>query len=271
MWVHRAWRALVPGSGDWSLASYGRLCTAVEGNTTFYALPTAATVRRWAETAPETLRISFKVPREVSHDAGLRGPLPEMREFLARLSPLSDRMGPHFVQLPASFGPDRLGDLDRFLRRLPCERAWSVEVRHPGYFTEPDASRLDDLLRERGVERVMLDSAALFAGPCETPDEVDTWRRKPRLAVRPVITNRHALIRFIGQNDPLADVAFWEPWAQRAAAWLADGNDVTFFAHTPDNVASPRVAREFHAAVSRLVTGVATLPSPQDEGQAQLW
>lgn len=271
MWMHRPWRALVPGTGDWSLAAYGRLCTAVEGNTTFYALPTTATVERWAEAAPGTLRFSFKVPREVSHDAGLRGPLPEMREFLARLAPLRDRLGPHFVQLPASFGPDRLGDLERFLRRLPADLAWSVEVRHPGYFAEPESSRLDDVLHRTGVERVILDSTALFSGPCETPDEIDTWRRKPHLPVRPAITGRHALIRFIGQNDPAANVPFWQPWARQAAEWLTSGQDVTFFAHSPDNVWSPVVAREFHHAVSRLVPDLAPLPSPGDAGQARLW
>ncbi|MDG2112711.1 MAG: DUF72 domain-containing protein, partial [Actinomycetota bacterium] len=54
MWVNRDWvgrqfPADTPRGRE--LAAYSRWCTAVEGNTTFYAVPGEAAVARWAEQA----------------------------------------------------------------------------------------------------------------------------------------------------------------------------------------------------------------------------
>jgi len=75
MWAHAAWRGrFLPADlrREEQLAAYGSWCTAVEGNTTAYGLPSPATVAAWAEGAPSDLRFLFKLPQAITHQGRLR-------------------------------------------------------------------------------------------------------------------------------------------------------------------------------------------------------
>jgi uncharacterized protein YecE (DUF72 family) len=243
---------------------YATWCTAVEANTTFYALPDASTVARWRDRTPEVFRFVCKLPRTVTHDRRLRGAAAEVAEFCARLAPLRERLGPTVVQLPASFGPGDLPVLAAFLASLDPEWDWAVEVRHPAFFDGgPSGRDLNELLAGHGADRVVLDSRALFAGPASTPAEVEAFARKPRLPVRPIATAAHPIVRFIGQSDPEANPPFWEPWVATVARWLDEGREPVVFVHTPDNAVSPALARRFHAAVAARHPGAGSLPEPR--------
>lgn len=263
MWANRDWVGTylpsdTPVGGE--LAAYARVCNAVEGNTTFYALPEPATVARWREATPEGFRFMLKLPRTITHDKRLRDVDDELREFADRFEPLADRLGPCSVQLPATFGPDDLGALLSFLDRVPSGFAWSVEVRHPGFHAGGDHERtLNDALHERGVDRVVFDSRPVFAGPRETSEEIEAWENKPRLPVRAVATGAQPIVRFIGQTDAEANPPFWQPWVERVARWIADGRRPIVFLHTPDNVVAPELCRRFHAEVVA-ATGIDSLP-----------
>lgn len=263
MWAERSWigvhlPAATPPNG--LLAAYARVCNAVEGNTTFYALPTEATVARWREQAPPGFRFMLKLPRTITHDRRLRHAEAEVADFAHRFTPLAERLGPTTVQLPASFTPDDLGVLEAFLDRLPGGLAWAVEVRHPGFHAGGGHERaLNDALHARGVDRVVFDSRPLFAGPSETPEEIEAWARKPRLPVRAVATADQPVVRFIGQTEAAANPVFWAPWVERVSRWIADGRRPLVFLHTPDNAVSPALCRAFHADVVA-AAGIPALP-----------
>ena len=266
MWANRDWvgthlPADTPAGEE--LAAYSRMCNAVEGNTTFYAVPTLTAVERWVEQTPEQFRFAFKLPRTITHDRRLRDATPELELFLGRLEPLAGRLGPVCIQLPASFGPDSLAVLSDFLAALSSDVRWSVEVRHLRFHAGGDAERaLNDLLHEHGVNRVILDTRALFAGPRRTPEEIETWDRKPRLPVRAVATSTEPVVRFIGQTDEDANPSFWEPWIDRVVRWVDKGLSPLVFLHTPDNAVAPSLARRFHAAVRVIRPELAELPEP---------
>jgi len=274
MWADRRWvGTLFPAAtrpGD-ELAVYSTWCNAVEGNTTFYALPSPAAVDRWRTQAPPWFRFCFKLPRTVTHDRRLRNTEAPVGAFLAALEPLADRLGPLWIQLPPSFGARDLGVLDSFLaslqRHTGGEReeplSWGVEVRNRAFEAEGSAEReLNDLLHEHRVERVLIDTRAVFAGPRVTDAEIEAFERKPRLRVRPVAIGPRPVVRFIGQTDPRANPMYWAPWVTKVAQWLNEGRSPYVFIHTPDNVAAPLHAREFHAAVAEHVVGLAPLPEP---------
>ncbi len=256
MWANRDWvgRYLpsdTPTGGE--LAAYARVCNAVEGNTTFYALPSPDTVLRWRDVTPEGFRFMLKLPRTITHDRRLRDVGGELREFVERFVPLTDRLGPCSVQLPASFGPDDVGVLQGFLAALPANFSWSVEVRHPAFHAGGDHERaLNDLLHEHGIDRVIFDSRPVFAGPQETDEEREAWENKPRLPVRAVATANQPIVRFIGQTDPAANPEFWMPWVDRVARRIADGRRPLVFLHTPDNVVAPAMCRDFYADVAEV-------------------
>ncbi len=253
MWANRDWVGpyLPTGTASGSeLEAYARLCNAVEGNTTFYALPTPDTVRRWHAMTPPGFRFVLKLPRTITHDRRLRDSGELLTEFAARFDPLGDRLGPCSIQLPAGFGPNDLDVLTEFLRTLPTGFRWAVEVRHPEFHAGGSHERvLNDSLHDLGVNRVMFDSRAMFDGPKETAEEIDAFGNKPRLPVRAVATADEPVVRFIGQTRADANPPYWAPWVDRVARWIADGRRPIVFLHTPDNVGAPELCRRFHADV----------------------
>ena len=267
MWADRRWVGTLFPAGTRpgeELAVYASWCTAVEGNTTFYALPDEAAVLRWRDQTPPSFRFCFKLPRAITHDRRLRHAQSEVKDFLARLTPLRDRLGPTWIQLPPGFGPHDLGALDSFLAGLPTDWSWGVEVRNRAFEAEGPAERaLNDLLFARGVERVLIDTRAVFAGPCETPGEVEAFERKPRLRVRPVALGQQPVVRFIGQTDHAANPQFWSPWVTKVAQWLQEERSPVVFLHTPDNARAPEQARAFYADVRSVVRELEPLPESQ--------
>ena len=274
MWANRDWvgRSLPSDTPTGrELEAYARVCNAVEGNTTFYATPDAGTVERWrAQTTPD-FRFVFKLPREITHDRRLRDTDDLVRSFVDRLAPLHDRMGPLMIQLPASFGPTDLGVLADFLDRAPSDVAWSVEVRHLAFHAGGDAERpLNDLLHERRIDRVVLDSRPVFDGPRETPEELDAWEKKPRVPVRAVATGTQPIVRFIGQTDAEANPPYWQKWVDTTVRWLEQGRRPIVFLHTPDNVVSPELCRRFHDEVAARTDEPPLPPAPPVTSQPDL-
>ncbi len=289
MWAHPPWKARYGVERGDELAWYGSVLSTVEGNTTFYALPSVETVRRWADQSPPDLRFCFKLPRHITHERRLRDVAEPLGEFLERLAPLADRTGPVQVQLPPSFGPPDLPALADFLdvvvgcdggdeRTWPDGRpiVWAVEVRHPDFAPGGSTERtLNDALAVRGVNRVVLDSRALFAVEPSTREEVEAHRAKPRLPVRPVATGGQPIVRLIGQSDPDASIEHWRPWFPKLVEWVDAGLEPHVFVHTPDNVAAPEVAHRVWHELASLVDPPWPSPgplsvTPTDE-QLDLW
>jgi uncharacterized protein YecE (DUF72 family) len=270
MWAFRPW------VGRWmptstkvgtELAAYANVLSAVEGNTTFYALPAERTVAKWVEQSPLDFRFLFKLPQTITHQKRLNSSGPELAEFMARLEPLGERLGPVSIQLPASFGPESVDVLDQFAATLSSHWCWSVEMRHPAFF-EPGPARQAalDLMRRHDMDWIILDSRSFFAGPVMTKEEEEAFHRKPQLPVRPVATGPHPIVRFIGQNDADANPPFWEKWLPKIAEWLTEGREPFVFFHTPNNIEGPGLARQFHRDVAALVPDVKPLPEAPPEG-----
>lgn len=232
------------------LALYSRRLATVEGNTTFYGIPDPETVERWRDETPPGFHFCLKFPQAISHRRRLRGAEAETAEFLDRLGRLGERCGPAFLQLPPSFGASQLPVLSAYLDSLPPDFRYAVEVRHPDFFGGPDETALDEMLAERGVARVLFDVRGLRSA---TPDDEATasaQARKPDVPARFTRTAPFAFVRFIGHPTVAANAPLLDEWADRVAGWLASGDDVYFFLHSPDDFYAPALAREFHAQVA---------------------
>ena len=264
-WAHRPWvgRFLPadtrPGT---ELHAYSRRVNAVEGNTTFYAMPQPTTVAKWATQALPGFRFVFKVPQTITHHKRLRDIDDEMCAFLDLIEPLHDVVGALTLQLPASFGPTDLATLDSVLRGLSAQWRWSVELRHPAFFTGSTRLAVDRVLSAHGAERVLLDSRPLFARPPLTDPGREAWSRKPRIpALQQPLTDQ-PIVRLIGSDRADVTADGLQRWEAIIAQWIRDGRSPTFFVHTPDNDDALRLAVDFHASVIALVPGLAPLPQP---------
>lgn len=267
-WNEPAWRGsfypsdLRPAD---TLSHYAATFNAVEGNTTFYALPAPQTVQRWAEQMPEHFRFCVKLPRDISHAGDLREHFSATADFLKLLAPLGARVAPLWLQLPASFGPQRLAELLAWLDEF-AERAIAVELRHPAFFARGEEERLlNRQLQARGVERICLDSRALFACTSRDPAVLHAQAKKPRLPLRPTAFSASPQLRFIGGPDLEANQAFLEPWLDKVADWIGQGLTPYVFLHTPDNHLAAAQALRFHAGLGERLPGLPVLAQREPE------
>lgn len=264
MWANRDWiGTFLPADTKPAhlLRAYRDVFRAVEGNTTFYGLPSDATVRRWAEDADTGFRFAFKLPRTITHELRLVDAGREVDAFVERFAPLRDRISTVSIQLPASFGPAQLGDLDRFLDAMPAGWPWAAELRHPAFFDGGSIERaVNDVLHGHGADRVLLDSRALFSRPPTNDLERTTHQHKPRLPVRPTATGDRPVVRFIGHLDEAVSAAHWDRWYPVLGRWSEQGRSPTVFIHTPDNLRAPQQALRFWAELA--AHGVPAAPPP---------
>lgn len=267
VWGYKDWVGdlFPPGSkqGDF-LSLYSRRLTTVEGNTTFYATPKEEVVRRWAAETPPEFRFCFKLPREVSHEGPLAAQVELTRAFVERMAPLGERLGPFFLQLPPGYRADKIADLERLLAAWPSEQRLAVEVRHDDWYAAPHEAALMELLQRYGAGRVVMDVRPLDAGPLPGADfDLQAARdRKPDVPMHPLVSGGVALIRYIGHPIPELNGALLDEWARRVARWLADGIEVYFFCHCPDERQSPGLCRDFQRRLERLAD---VPPLPWDE------
>lgn len=257
MWTHPAWPGQTPARER--LRAYAGSCNAVEGNTTFYAVPSRETVAGWAgRTAPD-FRFVVKLPKRITHELRLRGVETEVRGFLDAIGPLGPRTHAMWLQMPGSFGPEDIGTLGRFLRRMPAEHRYAVEVRHPAFFAQPGP--LEDLLGRVGAEWVPFDTTAFFKSPPTSDAERDAWGKKPRMPLRTRALTDQPIVRYLGRDATDRTVAGWQRWVGHTVDWLREGRSPTVFIHTPDNADALGLARRFHDEVRARVPELEPLRS----------
>ncbi len=250
------------------LRQYARVFNSVEGNTTFWSVPGPRRVERWCEATPADFRFCLKVPREITHVRMLREIRQPLGDFVRAIEPLRERLGPLLLQLPPSFGPSHLARLERFLDALPPGTACAVELRHRAFFDDPSlAGPCDELLAERGCDRVVMDTRALRAGDPEHPEVLAALHEKPDLPLRPEAIGAQPLLRFVGHPHAPTNEPFLDEWAQRVAGWIAEGRHPFVFVHTASNRRTPEVARSLHRRIAARID-VGELPAfPGEAGE----
>src|SRR5258708_18459799 len=102
VWAYDGWANsfFPPGlPKDERLAAYARRLSAVECNSTFYAVPTLSTVKNWAAQTPETFRFSPKFPHAITHTAQLRNVAAQTASFIGVMGLFGRRLGLLFLPI----------------------------------------------------------------------------------------------------------------------------------------------------------------------------
>ena len=100
-WSYTDWIGCFYPSGakqEHYLPFYSSVFDTVELDTTFYHAPLASVVRSWARHTRDGFRFAAKLPRAVTHDAGLSGVGDLVRTFADALAPLEGKLGPLLAQ-----------------------------------------------------------------------------------------------------------------------------------------------------------------------------
>lgn len=262
VWAYKGWLGdLFPSESRPSefLRLYSRRFTTVEGNTTFYSIPDAQTVKRWASETPDGFKFCLKLPKALTHAGLLKPRIADTLRFIEQMQGLGDRLGPLFAQLPPGYSPTDLADLDAFLTALSQHDVeLALEVRHLNWFKPPDAGHLTDLLQGIGVGQVLMDTRPIYEAPDDP--QLASERRKPKVPLQPVVTAPFSLIRFISHPDLQFNQPYLEQWASQVDAWLRQGTRIYFFVHCPQEERSPTNARQFQALLEQQGSAVPPLP-----------
>lgn len=135
-------------TGD-MLELYARAFKTIEVDSTFYAVPAAATVEQWARRTPPGFTFALKLPQAITHEAGLRGNEQILIDFCAVAQRLGDKLGPVLVQLPPQFEAtaENVVALKDFLPLLPRDVRFAVEFRHASW----TQAEIAELLARAGV------------------------------------------------------------------------------------------------------------------------
>ena len=137
-WTYPDWVGVFypPGAKqEHLLPFYARVFDTVELDNTYYRRPKPTLVRSWAKHTPAGFSFAAKVPREITHENGLKGVRDQMDEFVRVMLLLGEKLGPLLIQMPASFQQDdlTLANLKSFLDECSREVKLAVEFRHPSW------------------------------------------------------------------------------------------------------------------------------------------
>ena len=198
------------------LEYYSRQLPSVEINNTFYRMPRAEMLEKWATQVPDDFAFVLKANRRITHMKRLRDAADPL-EYQARtaIGALGEKLGPILFQLPPYLrrGVDRLRD---FLAILPDGLRAAFEFRHESWFVD----EVYEALADRGAALVTADTGEGEAPVVETASFGYARLRRPGYEER--------------------ELADWAEALNRPA-W----SDVYVFFKHEDEGAGPRMAGAF--------------------------
>jgi uncharacterized protein YecE (DUF72 family) len=155
-WRYADWRIQAEDAGPWSapfyvprtrpdqeLSQYSQTFDLVEVDSTFYAIPSESTVKRWAEQTPASFRFTLKLPRTLTHEDRLRRGRKTLQEFCERARLLGPKLAAILIQLPPSFSPQEFPALERFLPHLPQDLSFAIEFRDKAWLNDKTVTLLN--------------------------------------------------------------------------------------------------------------------------------
>ena len=160
----------------------------------------------------------------VTHRGSLKGKDFILNEFLRGIVAFEEHLGPVFIQVSDTFSPKRKGELFEFLRSLPADLQFFLEVRHHSWFENEMAAELFSTLKEINAGAVITDTAGR------------------RDCAHMYVTMPKTFIRYVGNSLHRTDYPRIDDWVNRIKYWLDNGmEEIYFFMHMHDEAKSPEL------------------------------
>jgi uncharacterized protein YecE (DUF72 family) len=206
------------------LRFYAEHFDSVEINNTFYRMPDAKMLAKWAADVPDGFTFILKAPQRITHQKRLTDCGDDVRQLFEAAGALEGKLGPILFQLPP-FSRKDAGKLQAFVEGLPGGKRVAFEFRHASWFDE----EVYDVLRSRDI--------ALCAADTDETEE-------PEKIVVPTASWGYLRLRRLEYSEE----------ALRAWAGRIEGQSwpeaYVFFKHE-DEARGPAFAKEFLAILGR--------------------
>lgn len=267
-WHHSQWYLAGSNTGK-SLQTYASSFSSVEGNMSFYGIPSKKSIQSWDSDTNSDFKFCFKFPKEISHKQGLTHCSRQVCEFLNRISILNSKLGVVWLQLDRYFGAQNLPKLDAFLRDLPTEFSYAVEVRSTEFYLKDETEKcFNQMLQKYHINRVIFDTRSLFANDqIDDKATVHALSAKPRVPTHALSTSEHPFVRIIVPMEQSLGMQIINQWVNKIVFWLDAGLSPYVFFHTPDNAFAPQLAKKFNELLVEKRPQVPVLSLWEEEGE----
>lgn len=123
------------------LTYYASLFNSIEINSSFYKIPQAATIAKWAASVSENFRFTFKLWKGITHSKGLNFNNEDVAAFFKSIESVKDKKGCVLIQFPPSLGRANIVQLDKLLsciNETNITQNWkvAVEFRNKSWYHE---------------------------------------------------------------------------------------------------------------------------------------
>jgi uncharacterized protein YecE (DUF72 family) len=123
------------------LTYYASLFNSIEINSSFYKIPQAATVSKWAASVPADFKFTFKLWKSITHNKDLNFNEADVVAFFNAISSVQDKKGCLLIQFPPSLKMESIAQLDKLLsciKEIDTTQDWkvAVEFRNKSWYHE---------------------------------------------------------------------------------------------------------------------------------------
>lgn len=208
------------------LDHYVQHYNSIELNATHYKVYGPAGIKKWADKAGvKDFKFCPKMYQGVTHRGSLKGKDFITTEFLNGVIAFEEHLGPIFIQVNETFSPKRKEELFTYLRSLPTDLQFFLEVRHPDWFGKEEfRNELFSTLKEMNMGAVITDTSGR------------------RDCAHMHLTVPKAFIRYVGNSLHPTDHKRTDEWIERMKYWLDNGlEELYFFMHMHDEAYSPEL------------------------------
>ena len=208
------------------LDHYVQHYNSIELNATHYKVYGEAGIKKWTvKAAGKDFKFCPKMYQGITHRGSLKGKNFITNEFLRGIVAFEEYLGPIFIQVSETFSPKRKDELFEFLRTLPTDLQFFMEVRHQSWFAKEDMrNELFSTLKELNIGAVITDTSGR------------------RDCAHMYLTMPKTFIRYVGNSLHGTDYTRIDEWIRRMKYWLNNGlEELFFFMHMHDEATSPEL------------------------------
>ncbi len=208
------------------LQHYVQHYNSIELNATHYKIYGAEGIAKWADKAAnKNFLFCPKMYQGVTHRGSLLNKEFITTEFLKGILAFGKHLGPTFIQVSDTFTPNRKEELFTFLKSLPTDMQFFLEVRHPDWFgITAIKEELFATLKTLNIGAVITDTAGR------------------RDCCHMHLTVPKVFIRYVGNSLHTTDFTRVDDWVKRIQYWLSRNiQEVYFFMHMHDEATSPEL------------------------------
>ncbi len=208
------------------LDHYVQHYNSIELNATHYKVYGEAGIKKWTDkVGSKDFMFCPKMYKGVTHRGSLKGKDFITNEFFRGIVAFKEHLGPIFIQVSETFSPKRKEELFDFLRSLPTDLQFFMEVRHTDWFGR------DEIRNELFTTLAAMNIGAVITDTSGRRDCAHMYLTVPK-----------AFIRYVGNSLHPTDYKRVDEWIERMKLWLANGlEELYFFMHMHDETFSPEL------------------------------